>query len=42
MASIFKNGQGVFLVEYLEEDHKINGSYYAEEPRQLHQEIVKK
>ena len=30
------------MVDYLEEGHKINGAYYAEELRRLHQEIVKK
>ena len=29
-------------MDYLEEGHMINGEYYAEELRQLQQEIVKK
>ena len=42
MASIFWDDQGVIMVDYLEEGHKINGAYYAEELRQLHQKIVRK
>ena len=30
------------MVDYLEEGHTINGACYAEELRQLHQEIVRK
>ena len=30
------------MVNYLEEGHTINGAYYAEGLRWLHQEIVKK
>ena len=30
------------MVDHLEEGHTINGAYYGEELRQLHQEIVKK
>ena len=42
MASIFWDSQGVIMVDYLEEGHMMNGAYYAEEPRWLPQEIVKK
>ena len=42
MASIFCNNQGVIMVDYLEEGPMINGAYYAEELRRLHQEIVRK
>ena len=41
MASIFWDNQIVIMVDYLEEVLTINGAYYAEEPRRLHQEIVK-
>ena len=41
MASMFWDSQGVIMLDYLEEDHKINGAYYAE-LRWLHQDIVKK
>ena len=42
MASIFWDNQRVIMVDYLEEGCTINGSYYAQELRWLHQEIVKK
>ena len=42
MASIFWNNQGIIMVGYLEEGHTINGAYYAEELRWLHQEIETK
>ena len=42
MASIFWDSQGVIMVDYLAEGHMINGVYYAEELRWLHQEIVNK
>ena len=42
IASIFWDSQGFIMVDYLEEGHIINGAYYAEELRQLHQEVVKK
>ena len=41
MASIFWDSQGVIIVAYLEDGHTINGAYYAEELKWLHQEIVK-
>ena len=41
MAFIFWDSQGIIIVDYLE-DQTINGAYYAEELRRLHQEIVKK
>ena len=42
MASIFKDSQGVIMVDYLEESRTINGADYAEELRRQRQEIVKK
>ena len=42
MASKFWDSQDVIMVDYLEEGHMINGAYYAEEQRWLHQEIVRK
>ena len=42
IASIFWDSQGVIMVDYLEESHMINGAYYAEKLRWLHQEIIKK
>ena len=42
MASIFWDSQGIIMVDYLAESRTINGAYYAEELRRLHQEIVKK
>ena len=42
MASIFWDNQGVIMVDYLEEGQMINGAYYAEELRRLHQENVRK
>ena len=42
IASIFWDSQGVIMVDYLEEGHMINGAYYAEKLRWLHQEIIKK
>ena len=42
MASIFWDSQGIIMVDYLEEGCSINGAYYAEQLRQLHQEIVKR
>ena len=41
MASTFWDSPGLIMVDYLEEGHMINGTYYAE-LRQLRQEIVKK
>ena len=38
----FWDSQGIIMIDYLEEGSTINGSYYAEELRRLHQEIVKK
>ena len=38
----FWDSQGVIMVEYLEEECMINGTYYAEVLRLLCQEIVKK
>ena len=32
----------MIMIGYLEQDHKINGAYYAGELRQLHQEIARK
>ena len=40
--SIFWNSQGVIMVDYGTEGHKISGAYNAEELRWLCQEIVKK
>ena len=40
MAFIFWDSQGI-IMDYLEEGCRINGVYYAEELRQLHQEIMK-
>ena len=44
MASIFWDGQGVILIDYLEQGRTINGAYYAGEFRRLHvrQEIARK
>ena len=42
MASIFWDSQDVIMVDYLEEGHTINGAYYAEKLRRLHQKTVKK
>ena len=33
MASIFRDNQGISMVDYLEEGGMINGAYYAEERR---------
>ena len=42
MASVFWDSQGIIIVDYLQEGRLINGAYYAEELRSLHQEIVTK
>ena len=42
MASILRDNQGVIMVDHLEEGHKINGAYDAENLRPRHQEIVRK
>ena len=39
--SIFWDSPGLIMVDYPEESPTINGAYYAEEQRQLHQESVK-
>ena len=41
MASIFWDSQGLIMVDYLE-GCTINGAYFAEEQRRLHQEIMNK
>ena len=42
MTSIFWDSKGVIMVDYFGEGGTINDAYYAEELRQLRQEIVKK
>ena len=42
MASVFGDNQGVIMIDYIEKGCTINGAYYAEELRWLHQEIVGK
>ena len=42
MASVYSDNQGIIVEYYLEEGHMINCACYAEELRQLCQEIVKK
>ena len=42
MSPIFWDSQGVIKVDYLDQGCMTNGAHYAEELRQLHQEIVRK
>jgi hypothetical protein len=41
MASIFWNSQGIIMIDYLEQGRTINGSYYTDKLRSLHQEIAR-
>jgi hypothetical protein len=34
------NSQGIIMIDYLEQGHSINGTYYADELRSLRQEIA--
>ena len=42
MASIFWDSQGMIMIDYLEQDCRINSAYYTGELRQLHQETTRK
>ena len=42
MSSIVWDGQGVIMIDYLEQGCTINGAYYAGELRRLRQEIARK
>ena len=42
MASFFWDSQAVIMLDYLEESHKLNSAYHAEDLRRLRQEIAKK
>ena len=42
IVSIFWDSQGVIMSDYLEQGRIINGAYYADELRLLHQEITRK
>ena len=42
LASIIWNSQGMIMIDYLEQGRTINGKYYADKLRRLHQEIARK
>ena len=42
MTSVFWDSQGIIIMDYFEEGCPINGAYYVEELRWLHQRYVKK
>ena len=41
IASVFRDSQGLIIIDYLEQGQTINGTYYAAEFRRLHQKIAK-
>ena len=42
MASIFRDSQGVIMIDYLEQGRTINGAYYAGELRRLRRELARR